>query len=259
MSVVPGRSFPIRPGQDLAGLRAVVMGLGRFSGGVETVRWLVGRGAELVVTDLAPAERLGPSLEAIAGLPVTLRLGEPFPDAANFDLVVPSPGVPRERYQACARRAWGDVELAFRALAVPVVAITGTNGKSTTTAWTAHVLQRAGVTAVAAGNIGHPLSQAVLEGGADTVFVVEVSSFQLEDSPELHPSAAAILNLTPDHLDRHGDFAAYRATKWAIAANQQPGDRLVLGPGVEVPAGAVVRARIVRCDPAGGRGHPIPA
>ncbi|MCK4303737.1 MAG: UDP-N-acetylmuramoyl-L-alanine--D-glutamate ligase, partial [Candidatus Eisenbacteria sp.] len=139
--------------------------------------------------------------------------------------------------------------LAAGEIRTPILAITGTNGKSTTTAWTAHLLRRAGVGAVAAGNIGRPLSGAILEEPAETIFVVEVSSFQLEDSPEFHPRAAAILNITPDHLDRHGSFAAYTAAKWAIASHQEPGDILVLGPGLQVPPDARIRSRIVRCDP----------
>jgi len=139
--------------------------------------------------------------------------------------------------------------LAASRIRTPILAITGTNGKSTTTAWTAHLLRRGAVGAVAAGNIGRPLSQAVLEEGEETIFVAEVSSFQLEDSPGLHPLAACILNLTADHLDRHGSFAAYRAAKWAITRNQEAGDLLVLGPGLEPPEGQSVRARILRCCP----------
>jgi UDP-N-acetylmuramoylalanine--D-glutamate ligase len=110
----------------LSGQRVLVLGLG--ISGRSAASFCASEGADVVAVD----ERPGSQLEDLGDLPprVTLRLGEPFPDAADFDLVVPSPGVPRERYQACARRAWGDVELAFRALAVPVVAVTGTNGKA---------------------------------------------------------------------------------------------------------------------------------
>ena len=121
---------------------------------------------------------------------------------------------------------WGDIELAARALAVPIVAVTGTNGKSTTTHLVAAGLRGAGLRAAAAGNVGEPALGLV--GQALDVAVLEVSSFQLESTESLRPRVAVLLNLTPDHLDRHGNFEAYRAAKARILAHQQPDDTAVL-------------------------------
>jgi UDP-N-acetylmuramoylalanine--D-glutamate ligase len=203
--------------RDVTGQRVLVLGLGRS--GRSAARFLAARGAEVVAADERAAETID-ELDALRGQ-VELRLGEPFPDPAAFDLVVPSPGVPAARF-ASARRALGDVELAFRSLAVPVVAITGTNGKTTTTELCARMLVAAGLRAEAAGNIGLPALELV--GRPLDVAVLEVSSFQLEAVDAFRPRVAVILNVTPDHLDRHGDFAGYVAAKARIVARQQGDD-----------------------------------
>jgi UDP-N-acetylmuramoylalanine--D-glutamate ligase len=207
---------------DLSGKRVLVLGLG--ISGRSAASFCASQGAEVVAVD----ERPGSQLEDLGELPprVTLRLGEPFPDAANFDLVVPSPGVPRERYRACARRAWGDVELAFRALAVPVVAVTGTNGKSTTVCLVEAMLRAAGLRALAAGNLGEPALGLV--GRPIDVAVLEVSSFQLETTDAFRPRVSALLNLSEDHLDRHGSLEEYTSAKRRIFARQEAEDIAVL-------------------------------
>jgi UDP-N-acetylmuramoylalanine--D-glutamate ligase len=207
---------------DLSGKRVLVLGLG--ISGRSAASFCASQGAEVVAVD----ERPGSQLEGLGELPprVTLRLGEPFPDAANFDLVVPSPGVPRERYRACARRAWGDVELAFRALAVPVVAVTGTNGKSTTVCLVEAMLRAAGLRALAAGNLGEPALGLV--GRPIDVAVLEVSSFQLETTDAFRPRVSALLNLSEDHLDRHGSLEEYTSAKRRIFARQEAEDIAVL-------------------------------
>jgi UDP-N-acetylmuramoylalanine--D-glutamate ligase len=207
---------------DLSGKRVLVLGLG--ISGRSAASFCASQGAEVVAVD----ERPGSQLEGLGQLPprVTLRLGEPFPDAANFDLVVPSPGVPRERYRACARRAWGDVELAFRALAVPVVAVTGTNGKSTTVCLVEAMLRAAGLRALAAGNLGEPALGLV--GRPIDVAVLEVSSFQLETTDAFRPRVSALLNLSEDHLDRHGSLEEYTSAKRRIFARQEAEDIAVL-------------------------------
>jgi UDP-N-acetylmuramoylalanine--D-glutamate ligase len=153
-------------------------------------------------------------------------LGRPFPDPADFDLVVPSPGVAPERYRSRAVRVCGDVELAGAALAVPIVAITGTNGKSTTTMLIAAMLRAAGLRAEAAGNVGVPAFSLV--GRPLDVAVLEVSSFQLEAVETFRPRVAVVLNLTPDHLDRHHTVEAYVAAKQRVLAHQRPDDWAVL-------------------------------
>ncbi len=206
---------------DLAGQKVLVLGLG--VSGQSAARFCAARGASVVAADERAETALGPlaDLEAVSCL-----CGAPLPDPAAFDLVVPSPGVPRERYAARARRVWGDVELAWRALPVPLVAITGTNGKSTVTRRVEGLLRAAGLRAEAAGNIGRPALELV--GRPLDVAVLEVSSFQLETTDAFRPRVAAILNLSPDHLDRHGTAEAYREAKARILANQGPEDAAVL-------------------------------
>src|SRR5262245_25834578 len=135
---------------ELRGTRVLVLGLGMS--GVSAARFCAERGARVVAADEG-ARELAPD-----ALPsgVDVRRSSPFPDPADFDLVVPSPGVPRERWAPRARTAWGDLELAFRALQVPIVAVTGTNGKSTTVRLTEAMLRAAGLRAEAAGNVGVP-------------------------------------------------------------------------------------------------------
>ena len=188
---------------ELAGQSVLVLGLGLS--GRSAARFCAARGARVVAADERPAGELE-GLSAL-GADVDVRVGAPFPDAAGFDLVVPSPGVPPERYRAGARRVWGDVELASRALPVPIVAVTGTNGKSTTTHLVAEALRAAGLRAAAAGNVGEPALDLV--GEALDQVVLEVSSFQLETTESFRPRVAVILNLSPDHLDRHGSFEAF--------------------------------------------------
>jgi len=232
------------------GRRACVLGLGRS--GLGATRLLLDGGARVRALELEPSEetlaRFAPLGERGAEL-----IPGPHPLAAldGCDLVVRSPGVRDEVpiLREAVRRGLpvrSEVALAAECVATPILAVTGTNGKTTTTAWTAHLLARAGYPAIACGNIGRALSDAVREEPAGTLFVVEISSFQLQDSPELHPHAAAILNLTPDHLDRHGDLDTYVRAKWTIARNQTPSDRLALGPGVEPPPDLAARARRVR-------------
>jgi UDP-N-acetylmuramoylalanine--D-glutamate ligase len=227
--------------QELAGSRVLVLGLGLS--GRSSARFCAEQGARVVAAD----ERAASELRGLdeTGPDIELRLGEPFPDAADFDLVVPSPGVPPDRYRARAKRVWGDVELAGRALAVPLVAVTGTNGKSTTTHLIAHALHSAGMRVAAAGNVGEPALDLV--GQPLDVAVLEVSSFQLETTESFRPRVAVILNLSPDHLDRHGSFEAYRDAKARILANQTPEDTAVLSaddPAVWSLA-AAARARVL--------------
>jgi UDP-N-acetylmuramoylalanine--D-glutamate ligase len=207
---------------DLDGMRVLVLGLG--VSGRSAARFCADRGARVTAADERGADALpglgdlGPGVECV--------LGRPFPDVADFDLVVPSPGVPPARYRERARRVWGDVELAGRALAIPVVAVTGTNGKSTTTRLVEALLRGSGVRARAAGNLGEPALDLV--GEALDVAVLEVSSFQLETCESFRPRVAVVLNVTPDHLDRHGSFEAYRDCKLRLLAHQQDDDTAVL-------------------------------
>jgi UDP-N-acetylmuramoylalanine--D-glutamate ligase len=207
--------------EELSGQRVLVLGLG--ASGRSAARFCAERGARVVAADergpeALPALDLPPSVETV--------LGEPLPDPEPFDLVVPSPGVPPSRYAARARCVAGDVELAARFLRVPIVAVTGTNGKSTTVLLIEALLRAAGLRAEAAGNLGRPALELV--GRPLDVAVLEVSSFQLETVETFRPRVAVVLNLAPDHLDRHGDFAAYRDAKARILARQRSDDFAVL-------------------------------
>ncbi len=221
---------------DLDGQKVLILGLGMS--GRSAAGFCAARGARVVAADERSGEEIPGIDELDAG--VERRLGQTFPDPGAFDLVVPSPGVPPARYKERARRIWGDVELAWHALSIPVIAVTGTNGKSTTTRLIEALLRGAGYRARAAGNIGEPVLSLV--GEALDVAVIEVSSFQLETTDAFRPRIAVVLNITPDHLDRHGSFEAYRSAKARILMNQKDDDIAVLNrddPGVAALADRV--------------------
>lgn len=210
---------------QFAGQDVLVLGLGLS--GCSAARFLAERGAKVTAADERAADAI-PGLETL-GPGVELRLGRPFPELPElerFDLVVPSPGIPAARWQGGAKRAWGDIELCFRALAVPVVAVTGTNGKSTVVRLIEAMAQAAGLRARAAGNLG--IAALDLVGQPLDLAILEVSSFQLESVDSFRPRVALLLNITPDHLDRHGDLEGYRAAKARIFARQGPGDTAIV-------------------------------
>jgi UDP-N-acetylmuramoylalanine--D-glutamate ligase len=197
---------------DLDGQRVLVLGAGLS--GRSAAAFCAGLGARVTLADEREIES--------APVGVEIHPSASFPDPADYDLVVPSPGVPPERYRERARRVWGDIELASRALAVPIAAVTGTNGKSTTVRLLEAMLRSAGLRARAAGNVGEAALDLV--GEPLDVAVLEVSSFQLETVDRFHPRVAVLLNLTPDHLDRHGSLAGYLAAKARIFENQTGDD-----------------------------------
>src|SRR5512137_1672627 len=213
---------------DLTGRKVVVVGLARS--GAAAARLCAREGARVTVTDRrAPAE-LAADVRALEGSGVSFSLGAH--DARDFtsaDLVVVSPGVPLSIPELRAARGagvpvMGEVELASRFLGeVPVVGITGTNGKSTTTALTGSLFAGDRTTFVG-GNLGTPLSELPLSATRFAVAVVELSSFQLEGIDRFRPRVGAILNVTPDHLDRYAGMDDYAAAKARLFENQQPGD-----------------------------------
>jgi len=211
---------------ELRGARVLVLGLG--VSGRSAARFCAERGASVVAADERPASEIAPelSLAEELGPDVELRCGSALPDAADFDLVVPSPGVPPSRYAQRAHRVWGDIELTWRALRAPILAVTGTNGKSTTTCLLEALLRAAGMRTAAAGNLGEPAL--ALVGRPLQAAVLEVSSFQLEATDAFQPAVALLLNITPDHLDRHGDLRGYVAAKARILENQSEPDAAVL-------------------------------
>ena len=207
-----------------------VHGLGFGVSGRSAAKFCDERGAQVVIADERPSDRESTEdaqafAAGISGR-VELRLGEAFPKLSDFDLVVPSPGIPEARWAGQAKRVWGDIELCYRALQVPVIAVTGTNGKSTVVRLIEAMAQAAGLRARAAGNLGIPAL--ALVGEALDVAILEVSSFQLESVHAFKPRTAVLLNLSPDHLDRHGDLEGYRAAKEKIFARQTAGDAAIL-------------------------------
>jgi UDP-N-acetylmuramoylalanine--D-glutamate ligase len=218
--------------------RALVVGLARS--GRAAALLLARRGWRVVAVDAAAVD--APEL-AEAGVEVRAPFAEPV---AGVDLVVKSPGVPGDAPPVAAARAagvpvWSEVELAARHLPNPLVGVTGTNGKTTTTELTAHLLRTGGLGAIACGNQGTPLAGLVDEVPPETWLVVECSSFQLEDAHELRPRAAVLLNLAPDHLDRHGGLEAYRDAKLRLFRRQRPEDLAILPDGLASTGAAPAR------------------
>jgi UDP-N-acetylmuramoylalanine--D-glutamate ligase len=225
--------------QELRGNSVLVLGLGLS--GKSAAQFCAAHGAaHVVAADERPREALG-DLGGLEAAAVEIRAGEALPDPAEFDLVVPSPGVAPARYASRAQRVWGDLELAYRALAVPIVAVTGTNGKSTTTRLVEALARAAGLRAEAAGNIGAPALGLV--GRPLDLAILEVSSFQLETTETFRPRVAAILNVTPDHLDRHGTFEAYANAKARLLEHQGRDDTAVLSADDPVVAAMAEKAR----------------
>ena len=202
---------------DLRGKKVLVVGLART--GAALSRFLVRAGARVTVTDLALPAELAETRALIQDLPVEEELGVPEPARVlDYDLILPSPGVPPELpWLERARRhglpVWGELELASHFLTRPVIAVSGTNGKTTTTTLVAEFLQASGIKALVGGNIGTPLISLLDRQHQADYLVLEISSFQLDTAPHFHPQSAALLNITPDHLDRYPNFAAYAASK----------------------------------------------
>jgi UDP-N-acetylmuramoylalanine--D-glutamate ligase len=210
--------------RDVTGRRAIVLGLGHFGGGLGAARWLLRHGAQVTVTDRAPAASLKePAAElAAAGARVVLG-GHEGVDFAGADLLVVNPAVPVNAPPVVAARGGGalvtsEIGLLMERWPGPVLGITGSNGKSTTTSLAHAVLTAAGARAALGGNIGGSLLDHVDEARPGEVAVLEISSFMLDLLAPLGlgPDVALITNITPNHLDRHGSFEAYKEAKKQI-------------------------------------------
>ncbi len=220
---------------EVAGKRVAVIGLGRS--GLAAVRLLQRLGARVAVADQKPASDLAASLGGFPAGEVELHGDGAYESALRgAEVVVVSPGVslmldPLRRARASGARVIGEMELASRHLTGRILAVTGTNGKSTTATWIGELLRGAGYAPFVGGNLGTPLAEAALaslDGKAWDLVVAEVSSFQLETIETFRPWIGAILNVTPDHLDRYPSMEAYAATKLRLLENQDDADYAIL-------------------------------
>ena len=211
-------------GKTVPGRGTAVLVLGLGMSGEAAVRHLLGLGAEVTAIDEADDAALRERADALEGARIVLGDAAAGPNtAASVDLVVASPGVPERAPSLEAARdagvpVWSEVELAFRLATAPILGITGTNGKTTTTGMLAATLAEAGVRAAAAGNIGFPLVDAAVEG--HEVIVAELSSFQLRHIVSFRTPVGVLLNVADDHLDWHGTFDAYVAAKARLFERQ---------------------------------------
>jgi UDP-N-acetylmuramoylalanine--D-glutamate ligase len=219
-------------GIELRGKRVLVVGLART--GVAVSLFCAARGAKVTATDKRSEQELADAAQQLRQAGVLLELGGHTERTfLHQDLIVPSPGVPAndaflEKARAKGITLWSEIELAFRFLEGKLIGITGSNGKTTTATLTHHILRQAGFETLLAGNVGTPLIAVVEQMKSTTVTVAELSSFQLELTERFRPDIGVFLNLTPDHLDRHGTMAAYGAAKARMFARQNELDAAVL-------------------------------
>ena len=232
--------------RDLRGQRATVVGLARE--GVDLARFLSRHGVSVLVTDVRSDDALGEPLASLADLPLRYALGgHPVEQALEADVVYVSPGVPPTIPLIQEARARGlplssSTQLFFERCPAPIVGITGSSGKTTTTALVGRIFSAAGRRALVGGNIGVPLLGRLDEVDRDAWVILELSSFQLE-SLDQSPHVAAITNITPNHLDRHPSMAEYIEAKANILRYQVPSDWAVFNADDRGSAGLQTRAR----------------
>ena len=217
---------------ELNGKRVLVVGLGRS--GVASALFLQSRGARVTVSDAKSEDQLREQIPTLLDAGIAVETGTHGERTfRNQDLIVVSPGVPVDaeplkQARALGQPVIGEIELASEFLPGPIVAITGSNGKTTTTTLVGEIIAASGFKTLVGGNIGTAAISLAEQATADTTIVLEVSSFQLETIRTFRPKVAVVLNVTPDHLDRHRTFAAYVDAKARIFENQQSDDFAVL-------------------------------
>jgi UDP-N-acetylmuramoylalanine--D-glutamate ligase len=217
---------------ELKGKKVLVVGLGKS--GLAAALFLRRRGAQVTVSDVRSAEALAKDIPALLEEGIMVEAGgHGLLTFRRQDLIVVSPGVPLNTPELAQVKSFGlpvigELELAARFLKGKMLAITGSNGKTTTTALVGKILAGAGLPTLVGGNIGVPVVALIDQSTDDTWSVLEVSSFQLESTEQFHPKISVILNITPDHLDRHGSFENYALAKERIFAAQGAQDHLVL-------------------------------
>lgn len=216
---------------NLTGKKIVVIGMGKT--GIAAARFFGKQGAKVIVTDEQPVDKWGAEFEQIAK--------EKWLEIGNYNariltgacIVVPSPGVPPQNdllVEALKKNipVISEIEMAYRFLKVPLIAVTGTNGKTTTTTLLGEILKRSGKKTFVGGNIGNPLIEYVEGSQKDDFIVAEISSFQLQWIEKFRPFIAVLLNITCDHINYHGSFAEYRRIKTRVFANQTKADFAIL-------------------------------
>jgi UDP-N-acetylmuramoylalanine--D-glutamate ligase len=232
---------------ELKGKKVLVVGLGKS--GLAAALFLRRRGAQVTVSDLRSAQALSKEIPSLLEAGISVEAGgHGLLTFRRQNLIVVSPGVPLSTPELVQVRNLGlpiigELELAARFLKGNVLAITGSNGKTTTTTLCGEIFSAAGFKTLVAGNIGLPVIEVVDQSAPNAWAVLEVSSFQLETTGSFHPRIAMILNVTPDHLDRHGSFENYVAMKEKIFANQTSDDTLILNGDDPVTQQAAARAR----------------
>jgi UDP-N-acetylmuramoylalanine--D-glutamate ligase len=231
---------------ELKGKKVLVVGLGKS--GLAAALFLRHRGAQVTVSDARSAEALAKDIPALLDEGIMVETGgHGLLTFRRQDLIVVSPGVPLNTPELAQVKSFGlpvigELELAARFLKGRTLAITGSNGKTTTTALVGEILQKAGVPTLVGGNIGVPVVELIDQSTDETWSVLEVSSFQLESTERFHPRIAVILNITPDHLDRHGSFDNYALAKERIFAAQDESDVVVLNADNARAAQVAVRS-----------------
>ncbi|HTW48205.1 MAG TPA: UDP-N-acetylmuramoyl-L-alanine--D-glutamate ligase [Acidobacteriaceae bacterium] len=232
---------------EIKGKKVLVVGLGKS--GLAAALFLRRRGAQVTVSDVRSAEALARDIPSLIDEGIAVEAGgHGLLTFRRQDLIVVSPGVPLDtpelvQVQKFGLTIIGELELAAHYLRGNVLAITGSNGKTTTTALCGEILKAGKLPTQVGGNIGVPVISLVEDSRDDGWSVLEVSSFQLETTYEFHPQIAVILNVTPDHLDRHGTFENYLAAKERIFARQTGEDALVLNADDEVTKSTAARAQ----------------
>jgi UDP-N-acetylmuramoylalanine--D-glutamate ligase len=217
---------------ELNGKRVLVVGLGKS--GVASALFMKARGARVTVSDTKSGDELRNEIPVLLDNGITVETGGHGDRTfQGQDLIVVSPGVPVDapplvQARSLGESVIGEIELAAQFLPGPIVAITGSNGKTTTTTLTGEIMTASGFPALVGGNIGTPAISLAERAKPGTVIVLEISSFQLETIQSFRPKVAVVLNVTPDHLDRHRTFEIYAAAKTRIFENQQSEDCAVL-------------------------------
>jgi UDP-N-acetylmuramoylalanine--D-glutamate ligase len=240
---------------ELNNKKVLVVGLGRT--GVATASFLRKRGARVTVVDLATEQDLGKYAQKVHEMGIRLELGPHRSETFNdSDLIVLSPGVPHNIGPIVSAKknnigVMGEIEMAYRFIGEPIIAVTGTNGKTTTTSLLGEMLKKSGRNVFVGGNIGRPLIGYPDQIEKAEIIVAEVSSFQLDTIETFRPKIAILLNIADDHLDRYPDFAAYVRSKFRIFENQQAKDMAILNgsdPKMRSTAGNIVSRKLFFTD-----------